>query len=140
MGLASRGKWLTSLGVALIALGVCGSYVLQRAGTEARESVLFQAVELTSFPLVLLGLFVVLVACCILAAELATNLTMRIGLCFLLMAGITIVLGRLDMMPINVNDWTASLVPPLLALLPLGLLFVGTSIVRVSRSKDKMLS
>lgn len=132
---ASFGRLLTILGVMFITFGVCSGYVLERTSSESRDSNLFQIFEVTFFPVVLVGLLLVVVGCCVLAVQLAPKLTLLIGLGLLVLAAALSLLGRSGMMPLNVHDWTASLLPPLLALLPLALVFVAAGIVRVSRSR-----
>lgn len=133
----SLGKVLTSLGVVLIGIGACSSYVLEKTSSLVKESGFLEILEVTFFPLVLLGLAIVLVGCSFLAVRLPPKLNLQIGLGLALSAGIVALLGRGDMMPLNVHNWTAALFPPLLALLPLAILFVGTSIVRMSLFKEK---
>jgi len=132
---ASLGRLLTILGVLFITIGVWSGYVLEKTAGQSRDSTLFQILEVTFFPVVLVGLLLVVGGCCILAVQLPPKLSLLIGLGLLVLAAAISLFGRSGMMPLNVHDWTASLLPPLLALLPLALVFIGTGIVRVSRLK-----
>ncbi len=135
MGSPSHGESLTGLGGVLIIVGVCASYVLEMTATDAAESTLFQAVRLTYFPTVLLGLLLIGIGSCFLVAQLAPIRCLQIGLGLLMMAGATALLSRSGIMAINVHDWTGALLPPLLSLLPLSLLFLVLGMVRGGRSR-----
>ena len=135
MGAASRGKVLASLGGVLIALGVCGSYVLESAGTDAAQSIFMEALELTSDPFVLLGLLLVLIGCCMLAAKLPPRRCLLLGVGLSGLTGTISLLGRSGLMAVNAYDWTASLLPPLLSVLPLAVLFLATGLIRGSRAR-----
>jgi len=120
-----RPVWLMLMGMCVSALGVLSNFELERSSYAGNASPLYHLLQYTYIPMLMLGLLATLIGSAIWArhAPLVTLLWSGLLLGALALAGPKVT-------PINLHDWTGSIMFVYVAALLIGILFLIFAAVR----------
>src|SRR5580658_5444499 len=105
MRLSAHGRHLVVTGLVFVALGVLFNYLLEKVSFDSTESITYKMLAVF-LPVLFVGIILCLVGCIAFAIQLgARQCALAGGLC-LIASGILAGLAQLELLPINVHDWS----------------------------------
>jgi hypothetical protein len=123
-------------GLVFVALGVLFNYLLEKVSFDSTESITYKMLAVF-LPVLFVGIILCLVGCIAFAIQLgARQCALAGGLC-LIASGILAGLAQLELLPINVHDWSGALLLPLFCLPLVGAFFLIAGAIKFLRSERR---
>ncbi len=120
-------------GLAMIAMGILASYLLDLVSYQDTRTWLFSVLENIFLPLLGLGLLTSIVGSVLLMMKANGRICYGLAASFLSTFAAAALFGALGLVRINVHDWSGMLIFPFMLILPLGIAFLISGALKTER-------